>query len=269
MLFAGVPESDLAYEYWEARPPDPGPSKRVRFATAGRRPTGEMPIESTGEFPLSVQAFLVEKRMYLSEEMQVMLPQDAVLVSTSGLQPMDFMQDALSCALDAFNLAVGRVILKRGCVHALPSPRVRAETDDSDATFTCCCRPEIGPGPVRFSKNQVLLKLIAEAGYRLKIVKPRGVRQLTLEYLIGQKLGIFLVEFYVQNRGEGGASSNSAFHVVVVDCFRRLVLCNTVGVLPFNLHARAESAVTHAEIRKRLRVRNVCAVWVLCKVASV
>lgn len=145
--------------------------------------------------------------------------------------------------------------------------RLRAETVDLVATFTCCCRPEIGPGPVRFSKNQVVLKLIAEAGFRLKIVKPRGVRQLTLQYLMGQKLGIYLVEFYCQNRGEGGAPSNSAFHMVVVDCFRRLVLCNTVGVLPFNLHARAESEATHEEIRERLRVRNVCGVWVLCKVA--
>lgn len=131
------------------------------------------------------------------------------------------------------------------------------------------CRPQIGPGPLRFSKNPLLLTLIFEAGYKLKRVKAQGVKDATLEYLLGQKCGVFLVEFFVQNRGSGSAPSSTAFHVVVVDCFRRLVLCNTLGILPFNLHSCAESEGTHAEIRHRLRVRNVCAVWVLCKVESV
>jgi hypothetical protein len=265
----GVPESAFAFEPWERRPPEPTASKRVRFSTGGRR-TGEMPSESTDEFPLSVDAFLIEKRLHLPDEMQVELPDDAVLVSHSGLKPMDFQQDKHSCALDAFNLAVGRVVLKRGCVPCLAIPAHEAcLVDLAPIVFASCCRPQIGPGPMRFSKNKVLLPLIAEAGYKLKSLKPRGVQQATLQYLLGQKLGIYLVEFFVQNRGKGGAPSNSAFHVVVVDCFRRLVLCNTIGILPFNLHARAESEATHAEIRDRLRVRNVCAVWVLCKVASV
>lgn len=75
-----------------------------------------MPNESTDEFPLQVGAYLIEKRFHPLEDMHVILLADAVRVSHSGLKPMEFQQDAMSCALDAFNLAVGRIVLKRGYV---------------------------------------------------------------------------------------------------------------------------------------------------------
>lgn len=85
--------------------------------------------------------------------------------------------------------------------------------------------------------------------------------------VLGQRKGIYLVEFFWQKRMPNGESCRD-HHVVAVNCFRRLVLCNSRGVVPFCFRCEKESKQTHKQVAGHFYVRNVECVWLVCQQVS-
>ena len=88
----------------------------------------------------------------------------------------------------------------------------------------------------------------------------------TLQRVLQQRRGVFLVEFHWSNK-EGETND----HVIAVNADLRVVFCNTLGALPFSLAAREsnwlarESSDTHDHIAARFHLVCVTRVWmVLC-----
>ena len=82
----------------------------------------------------------------------------------------------------------------------------------------------------------------------------------TFEDFLGQPLGVFLVEFFWQH-SLGGAIVNCDYHTVCVNATARLVLCNTIGVVPFTDTHIKESAASHLAVKRRFMVRNILAAY--------
>ena len=136
--------------------------------------------------------------------------------------------DDASCALDSFNAAVACRVLTREDVGV----------------------PE---GPINFD-NPVARprQAVREAGYDLKAIVKRGKNQPAFDVILGQRVGVFLVEFYWRKAGARD------WHVVAINCDQRRVFCNTIGVVPFHkLEVVNESATTHAWVRRQFFVRSV------------
>ena len=86
---------------------------------------------------------------------------------------------------------------------------------------------------------------------------------LTMQQLLRQPAGVYLVEFWYQK------GSVEDYHVIAVNCSFRYLYCNTLGYIPFScrnsagdLAARGESQETHANVIGFLGdTHEVCNVW--------
>jgi hypothetical protein len=115
-----------------------------------------------------------------------------------------------------------------------------------------------GPKAVNLGHARVVAAM-KRAGF---VLHPIGGKKAvpTLQRVLKQRRGVFLVEFYwVNSEGE------SAHHVVAVNCDLRLIFCNTLGALPFTLAGdewlERESDATHVNVARRFRVRGITRVW--------
>ena len=168
--------------------------------------------------------------------------------------------DADSCALDAFNSAVGQPVLTRESVGA-PTGHAcddlshhRCRWLEASASLTIVRRA--ARRPVNFDEHEgAPRKAVRAAGFDLKAVtadttkakkKKQRAAQPTFEQILGQRAGVFVVEFKWCKPGTG------EFHAVAINCDQRRVFCNTLGVVPFHRADRAnETAATH--VRDSLR----------------
>ena len=83
--------------------------------------------------------------------------------------------------------------------------------------------------PVSFDNpNERPRGALRAAGFDLKALVRAKKRQPTFETILGQRSGIFLVEFYWRKPGARD------WHAVAVNCDQRRVICNTLGVVPFH-----------------------------------
>jgi len=143
--------------------------------------------------------------------------------------------DDTSCALDAANACLTQVVLTRDSVGVAAGP---VDFGDSD-------------GAPR--------KALRAAGFDLKataIRRKKKQQQPTFETILGQRSGVFLVEFRWKLPGAGD------WHAVAVNCDQRRVTCNTLGVVPFHCaEVINESAATHAWVTKQFYVRSVSRVF--------
>ncbi len=140
--------------------------------------------------------------------------------------------DDQSCAMDAFNAGAGQIVLTRESVGVLQGP---INFDDPN-------------GSVRHA--------LRAAGYDLKAVARPKKPQPRFEDILGQRSGIFLVEFYWRK------PDGSDWHVVAVNCDQRRVFCNTLGGVPFHKPEVAnESAKTHLWVKQQFSVNSVLRVW--------
>lgn len=113
---------------------------------------------------------------------------------------------------------------------------------------------------VRFS-HQSADALIQKAGY---VLRPINVKHIDgkLESILQQANGIFLVEFYWRKTFSVGNTND--WHVIAVNCDRRLIFCNSLGVIPFaNTSTKKESAETHALVAKYFCIRSINSLWVV------
>ena len=90
--------------------------------------------------------------------------------------------------------------------------------------------------------------------------KVRGVKQ--LHTLFNFTSGVFLVEFFWRFQLKSGAMA-SDWHVIAVNCDRRLVFCNTLGVIPFDNGLSKESEATHRAVENYFHIRSVNYVWLV------
>ena len=88
----------------------------------------------------------------------------------------------------------------------------------------------------------------------------------SFQTVLGQQSGCWLIEFRWADAGGGN------YHVVLVNCCLRVVLCNTLGAIPFNYAKgctdpmqlpKAESAETHTAVARLFKVANMLNVWML------
>ena len=155
-----------------------------------------------------------------------------------AMDPDAFYTDATSCAMDAFNLAIGQPILSRitigvpfdpdkGISYEQMAPAIQA------AGFGVV---QVYSGSKSRKKNKIWPKMTEVLGF---------------------DSGVFMVEFYWTNEGSG----ESNWHVVAVNCDQRRLFCNTLGVIPFAAGKKHESAVAHAEVCDDLKNPRVFRVW--------
>ena len=154
------------------------------------------------------------------------------------LSPSLFYTDQTSCAMDGFNLGIGRQVLTRENINVPFHPSKGITYEQMRPSFE-------------------------QAGYaldKLYVKRAKCKRQRnppSLKQLLGFKSGVFLCEFYwkIPNTGEND------YHVVAVNCDQRHVFCNTLGVIPFAARQRNESEKTHATVSSILRNANVYRVY--------
>ena len=162
------------------------------------------------------------------------------------LAPEHMYTDDESCALDAFNMALGKRLLTRDLV-GVPNGPIKFLPESQD---------DVG------KKTPVCMPWIAKAGYQLARVGTKK-QPPTFRRVLQQRRGVFLVEFYWRK------SDGADWHVVAVNCCQRRVWCNALGVVPFSLKKRGdafdvllkESAKTHDAVIEQLHLVNVCRVW--------
>ena len=103
-------------------------------------------------------------------------------------------------------------------------------------------------GPINFDDaDGAPRRAVREAGYDLKALLKRGKPMPTFEVILGQRSGVFLVEFYWRKPGGGD------WHVVAINCDQRRVFCNTLGVVPF--HKRNTGYASPCRMSSGLRSR--------------
>ena len=141
-----------------------------------------------------------------------------------AMDPDAFYTDATSCAMDAFNLAIGQPILSRITIGVPFDP-------DKGISY------------------EQMAPAIQAAGFGVVQVYSGSKRKKnkiwpTMTEVLGFDSGVFMVEFYWTNEGSG----ESNWHVVAVNCDQRRLFCNTLGVIPFAAGKKHESAVAHAEV---------------------
>ena len=165
------------------------------------------------------------------------------LSTMDQLDPSLLMTDERTCAMDAFNAAVGRQIMT-------PENLVENGWADQSAGL----RYEDLPFQRCMHKN----------GYQVELVRVKPKRsgskrkllELRVEKIMGQQSGSFIVEFRWRTD-----VMNSDYHAVAINCTTRKLTCNTLGVVPFQMSAARESAATHAEVVQNLHIHRVLRVW--------
>lgn len=141
--------------------------------------------------------------------------------------------DDLSCAIDALDMAIGPPSLLSRDALGLPF------------------------GGVNLGHPEVV-NALKTAGLYLRATRPSFEAQPSLEQVLKQKNGVYIVEF---------TWGDSVAHTIAVNCNLRLVFCNTLGAVPFTLAGKTDScleretAMTHANITKRFGVRRITRVW--------
>ena len=101
-----------------------------------------------------------------------------------------------------------------------------------------------------------------------------------MQEIMKQRRGVWLAEFFwekqvAQSSDQRSRSTISNFHTVAINCDLRIVLCNTLGVIPFSYNGgdlehlpKAESVETHDAVAKLFSVREMCHVWLLAESAT-
>ena len=85
-------------------------------------------------------------------------------------------------------------------------------------------RSDFGPGAVSYRHPNVQRVLWATEKVRVIALQPMP----SMEELLMQPVGMFLIEFRWRNEAMDGD-----WHVLAVNCDRRCVLDNTLGIIPF------------------------------------
>ena len=96
---------------------------------------------------------------------------------------------------------------------------------------------------------------IRPAGYIVRQVRPPRGKTWPMKTIMGQKAGVFLVAYIA------GQDAKKVGHCVMIDCRRRIVACNHLGVMPFRMENAKESEATHEELKGKLCVCNITMVW--------
>ena len=210
--------------------PAPPRSKKITRASVGG---------STGMAPEVLPQFqswrcIMPSRPHLSSEQLPYVPNPSASAfrTVETLEDEDFYTDPTSCAMDGFNLAVAAPLLSRA-VLGVPT------------------------GPIDFASQPVMTE-IQKRGLQLQKVNTGSKKQPkppTFKTILGQKDGVFLVEFRWNKPGGG------SWHVVAVNCDQRRVFCNTLGVVPFQTSKAKESEATHDEVRRIFHALSTVHVW--------
>ncbi len=97
----------------------------------------------------------------------------------------------------------------------------------TNAYFEFACLSDAGISSVSYPFDE------AKSSVRGAGFFPVGIRgaDIKLTDTLGQRRGVFLVEFFWHKLYADGVSIGN-YHVVAVICFRRLALRNTMGVVP-------------------------------------
>jgi len=168
---------------------------------------------------------------------------------TADTLPAEFRYtDSNSCALDAFNGSVGRVVLTR--------PALR------DAGWQ--------PGEPLFLNSRAVTTVIQKAGYQLRLARTADTprkraleRPPALQRAFQQRSGSFVAEFHWRTQHDV-----SNYHCIGINCTTRKAICNTLGVVPFQLNKSHESAATHQAVKDQFHVYRMLAVWQVLRDAT-
>jgi hypothetical protein len=150
------------------------------------------------------------------------------------------LTDQMSCAMDAVNMAVGQRLLTREGL-------------------------ELSEGSGVILDHHNVVAALRTAGFIAAPTWTNPQIAPSLGQVLKQKSGVWIVQFNWDNKGV------SVRHTVAVNCYLRLVFCNTLGALPFALaekhgsFLRAETAATHDRVTARLGVKMVTRVWHLLR----
>ena len=169
---------------------------------------------------------------------------NALTPQLSCLPREEMLTDESACAIDAFNMGVGKRVLTRENV-GVPEGAVMYMHEGGVDTRRPVCQPAI-----------------ERAGYQLARVggKKGKRRPPSFAMVLAQRRGVYLVEFYWRMQSDG-AAREADWHVVAVNCDQRRVWCNAAGVLPFAMGKAKESAKTHADLLSHLHIVNVTRAW--------
>jgi len=120
-------------------------------------------------------------------------------------------------------------------------------------------RLNIGPGRVKYD-TPVAQSILGRAGMQILRVcygTNRHKRNPSMVMVMGQPQGRYLFEF--------GWNKPKArdYHVACIDCDNRVVLCNTLGVVPFRYNNIRESQGTHRAVSSLFFIQSVTRVWLL------
>lgn len=195
-------------------------SRRNRLDVGGSRGLVAM--------PLYIEWRRVDKgKPYYTEKQYIYSGQAEPWMTNATLDDAQMgATDDSSCAMDAFNAAVGSVVLTRVTVG-------------------------VRDGPINFDDpNGAPRKAVREAGFDLKSFGKK--KPPSFETVLGQRSGVFMVEFYWRKQ------DGRDWHVVAVNCDQRRVFCNTLGVVPFHkIEVTNESLRTHKWVKNLFSVRSV------------
>ena len=152
-----------------------------------------------------------------------------------------FYTDSTSCAMDSFNLGIGRPALSRQITNSPFDP-------DKGISYEQMA-------PAIQASGFAMVAVVS--GSKKKRIHP------TMTQILGLVSGVFFVEFHWRNK-----DGDRDFHVVAANCDQRRVFCNTLGVIPFAAGKKNESAATHAQVVADLKVVNVYRAYriVQCKI---
>lgn len=109
--------------------------------------------------------------------------------TTESLRPKDYYTDTTSCAMDAFNLAVGKKLLTR---EALEAARIARGLPDS---------LQLQTGAVEFF-HPVVTSFIHRFGFALINVHTKDLSMHMFTNLMKQISGVFFVEFFWHKRAD-------------------------------------------------------------------
>jgi hypothetical protein len=152
-----------------------------------------------------------------------------------------FYTDSTSCAMDSFNLGIGRPALSRQIINSPFDP-------DKGISYEQMA-------PAIQASGFAMVAVVS--GSKKKRIHP------TMTQILGLVSGVFFVEFHWRNK-----DGDRDFHVAAANCDQRRVFCSTLGVIPFAAGKKNESAATHAQVVADLKVVNVYRAYriVQCKI---
>jgi len=161
------------------------------------------------------------------------------LMSTQTLPRADRYTDGASCLLDAFNGAVGSLVLTR--------QRLRDNGWDGEAALQYVSVP--------------VVRTMQQHGFQLRLVhtgpkKRRYESPPSIEQIMGQSCGSYIAEFHWRVDHQ-----NANYHAIAINCTTRKLTCNAVGVVPMQLDKVNESETTHTAIKDRFHIYRMLAVW--------